>query len=60
MTVIANWPHVPRQAEVLEQIRQVRDVSRFAVRPGERIRLRLINAANARIYGLRFGGHKPV
>jgi len=22
MTVIAEWPHVPRQAEVLEQIRQ--------------------------------------
>ena len=25
MTVIADWPHVPRQAEVLEQIRQARD-----------------------------------
>ena len=32
----------------------------FAVRAGERIRLRLINAANARIYGLRFGGHMPL
>jgi FtsP/CotA-like multicopper oxidase with cupredoxin domain len=31
----------------------------FAVRPGERIRLRLINAANARIYGLEFEGHEP-
>ena len=31
----------------------------FAVRAGERIRLRLINASNARIYGLRFEGHEP-
>lgn len=29
------------------------------VRTGERIRLRLINAANARIFGLSFGGHRP-
>jgi len=29
------------------------------VRAGERIRLRLINASNARIYGLRFDGHTP-
>jgi FtsP/CotA-like multicopper oxidase with cupredoxin domain len=32
----------------------------FAVRRGERIRLRLINAANARIFGLRFAGHQPM
>jgi FtsP/CotA-like multicopper oxidase with cupredoxin domain len=32
----------------------------FAVRRGERIRLRLINAANARVFGLRFGGHEPI
>lgn len=31
----------------------------FAVRSGERIRLRLINAANARIFGLDFRGHRP-
>ena len=31
----------------------------FAVRAGERIRLRLINAANARIFGLEFTGHEP-
>jgi FtsP/CotA-like multicopper oxidase with cupredoxin domain len=31
----------------------------FAVRAGERLRLRLINASNARIYGLRFEGHEP-
>lgn len=32
----------------------------FPVRSGERIRLRLINAANARNFGLRFRGHRPV
>jgi FtsP/CotA-like multicopper oxidase with cupredoxin domain len=31
----------------------------FRVRPGERLRLRLINASNARIYGLSFEGHQP-
>jgi FtsP/CotA-like multicopper oxidase with cupredoxin domain len=33
---------------------------RFSVRAGERIRLRLINAANARIFSLEFEEHKPV
>lgn len=32
----------------------------FMVQRGERIRLRLINAANARIFGIDFGTHKPV
>jgi len=32
---------------------------RVAVRADERIRLRLINAANARIFALRFHGHDP-
>ncbi|OQM75696.1 multicopper oxidase family protein [Manganibacter manganicus] len=32
----------------------------FPVRKGERIRLRLINAANARIFSLDFGSHEPV
>jgi len=32
----------------------------FPVRKGERIRLRLINAANARIFALDFGGLQPV
>ena len=32
---------------------------RFQVRAGERIRLRLINAANARIFGLEFRSHRP-
>jgi len=31
----------------------------FGVRAGERIRLRLINASNARIYGLEFEAHQP-
>ncbi|MGE3992037.1 multicopper oxidase family protein [Pseudorhodoplanes sp.] len=31
----------------------------FEVRAGERIRLRLINAANARIFALEFEGHAP-
>jgi FtsP/CotA-like multicopper oxidase with cupredoxin domain len=30
------------------------------VRRGERLRLRLVNAANARIFGLRFDGHRPL
>jgi FtsP/CotA-like multicopper oxidase with cupredoxin domain len=33
---------------------------RFTVRSGERIRLRLINAAPARIFGLEFRGHQPL
>ncbi len=32
----------------------------FAVRRGERVRLRLVNAANARMFRLRFEGHSPV
>jgi FtsP/CotA-like multicopper oxidase with cupredoxin domain len=31
----------------------------FGVRAGERVRLRLINAANARIFALSFEGHSP-
>jgi FtsP/CotA-like multicopper oxidase with cupredoxin domain len=31
----------------------------FELRAGERIRLRLVNAANARIFGLEFRGHDP-
>lgn len=30
------------------------------VRAGERLRLRLINAANARLFALRFQGHRPI
>jgi FtsP/CotA-like multicopper oxidase with cupredoxin domain len=31
----------------------------FGVRAGERIRLRLVNASSARVFGLRFAGHRP-
>ena len=33
---------------------------RVAVKAGERVRLRIVNAALARIVGLRFEGHRPV
>lgn len=33
---------------------------RFEVRAGERIRLRLVNTANARIFGLEFADHRPI
>jgi FtsP/CotA-like multicopper oxidase with cupredoxin domain len=32
----------------------------FELRGGERVRLRLVNAANARIFGLEFRGHDPM
>ena len=32
----------------------------FELRAGERVRLRLINSANARIFALKFRGHDPV
>jgi len=35
------------------------DSSTFAVRAGERLRLRIVNTANARIFALRFEGHRP-
>ena len=35
------------------------DSSAFSLRPGERVRLRLINAANARLFALQFTGHQP-
>jgi FtsP/CotA-like multicopper oxidase with cupredoxin domain len=34
--------------------------ARFAVRGGERLRLRLVNAAVARIFGLEFDDHQPI
>ena len=36
------------------------DSSIFAVRAGERLRLRIVNTANARIFALRFSGHRPL
>lgn len=35
------------------------EVESIAVKGGERIRLRLVNAANARVFGLHFGGLAP-
>lgn len=35
-------------------------IETFAVRSGERVRLRLVNAANAWIYALDFQGHSPL
>jgi len=40
--------------------RPAADPFRIRARPGQRLRLRLINAANARIFGLNFGGLAPV
>jgi FtsP/CotA-like multicopper oxidase with cupredoxin domain len=37
-----------------------RIVETFGVRAGERLRLRLVNVANARIFALEFQGHAPV
>lgn len=37
-----------------------RIIDEFPVRSGERIRLRLVNAATARIFGLEFRDHRPV
>ena len=33
---------------------------RFEMRAGERVRLRLVNVANARTFGLQFAGHRPM
>lgn len=32
----------------------------FPLRAGERLRLRLVNVANARVFGLEFEGHRPL
>jgi FtsP/CotA-like multicopper oxidase with cupredoxin domain len=37
-----------------------RVLDEFKVRAGEQMRLRLINAANARIFELEFRGHRPM
>jgi FtsP/CotA-like multicopper oxidase with cupredoxin domain len=36
------------------------DSAAFAVRAGERLRLRIVNTANARIFALRFEAHRPL
>ncbi len=35
------------------------DGAEFAVRAGERLRLRIVNTANARVFALRLEGHRP-
>ncbi len=37
-----------------------RIAERFELRAGERLRLRLVNVANARTFGLQFTGHRPI
>lgn len=49
--------HAGRMGNTVTINGQVRES--FVARAGERIRLRLINAANARIFGLAFEGHAP-
>jgi FtsP/CotA-like multicopper oxidase with cupredoxin domain len=50
--------HNGRVGDVVTINGRVPDI--FRVRRGERIRLRLINAANARVFGLRLEGHQPM
>ncbi len=61
--IVANFAHphdlshAGRIGNTVTVNGQVQEV--FPVRPGERLRLRLINAANARFFELDFEGHKP-
>jgi FtsP/CotA-like multicopper oxidase with cupredoxin domain len=52
-----DMAHNGRVGDVVTVNGKVRET--FDVRSGERIRLRLLNAANARIFGLVFSGHQP-
>jgi FtsP/CotA-like multicopper oxidase with cupredoxin domain len=52
-----DMSHAGRIGDTVTINGRVPDV--FAVRSGERIRLRLINAANARVFGLEFREHRP-
>jgi len=54
---IHDMAHNGRVGNTVTMNGRVRET--FAVRSGERIRLRLINAANARVFGLTFSGHRP-
>ena len=56
-----NWHDMSHNGRVGNTVTingQVPDL--FPVRSGERVRLRLINAANARIFGLDFRDHAPL
>lgn len=52
-----DMAHAGRIGNTLTLNGSVKD--RFDVRAGERLRLRLVNTANARIFALRFEGHRP-
>lgn len=52
-----DFTHAGRIGNTVTINGQVRET--FEVRSGERIRLRLINAANARVFALAFHGHRP-
>ncbi len=53
-----DMSHAGRIGNVITVNGSVAD--RTSIAAGERIRLRLVNAANARIFGLRFQGHRPL
>jgi FtsP/CotA-like multicopper oxidase with cupredoxin domain len=53
-----DMAHAGRIGNVLTVNGSVQD--QFPIRAGERLRLRLVNAANARIFALRFQAHRPV
>ena len=53
-----DMAHAGRIGNVVTVNGSVQD--QFPIRAGERLRLRLVNAANARIFALRFQGHRPV
>jgi FtsP/CotA-like multicopper oxidase with cupredoxin domain len=54
---VHDMAHNGRVGDVVTVNGKVRET--FDVRTGERIRLRLLNAANARIFGLVFSSHRP-
>ena len=53
-----DMSHAGRIGNVVTVNGSVND--QFPIRAGEKFRLRLVNAANARIFALRFQGHRPV
>lgn len=55
---LRDWAHAGRLGNTVT-IDGALDAT-VPVRAGERLRLRLVNAATARIMPLRFGGHRPV
>jgi len=54
---LGDMSHAGRMGNTITVNGQVAET--FDVEPGERIRLRLINTANARIFALDFEGHAP-